>query len=62
LGDEGRVGIGREIAHTAPARHILGQVEIVRTRRPGRFRNRRRQTEGGGIEHSKLSVQQIDQG
>ena len=61
LRNEGRAGVGRELPHTAYARHILGQVEIVRTDRSGRFRNARRQMEGGGVEHRKLSVQQIDQ-
>jgi hypothetical protein len=31
------------------------------TGRSGRFRDVLRQTEGGGVEHGKLPVQQIDQ-
>jgi hypothetical protein len=61
LADKGCAGLGRELPHTTHARHIPSQVEIVRLGGSGRFSNDRRQMEGGGIEHCKLSVQQIDQ-
>ena len=61
LRDEGSVSIGGELPHTARAHHILRQVEIMGTGRSGRFRDALRQMEGGGIEHGKLAVQQIDQ-
>ncbi len=61
LGNEGDAGVGRELLDAARARHVLGEVEIVRARGAGRFRNARRQMERGGIEHRKLSVEQIDQ-
>ena len=61
LGDKRCAGIGGELPHTPRACHILCQVEIVRTGRSSRFRDERRQMEGGGIEHGKLPVQQLDQ-
>ena len=60
LRNEGCAGIGDKLSDTTHARNILCQVEIVRTGCSGRFSNDHRQVEGGGVEHGKLPIQQMD--
>ena len=61
LRDEGHGRVGGQRHDLARAGDILGEVEVVRPRRPRRLRDHRRQVEGRGIEHRELAVEKLDQ-